>query len=89
MSRDIEQGTIKVAWLEEKAESMSSRMFNTVEEAEQFAEENNKKDYLIFKLLEQKDMEEFKWELLPYGRFGLFKKLFRIYKNGLLSKLMH
>lgn len=88
MPHAIEQGTIKIAWLEDKAEHMSSRMFNTVEDAEQFAKDTDKKDYLIFKLIEHKDMEEFKWELLPYGRFGLFKRLFGIYKKGLLSKVI-
>lgn len=88
MSRDIEQGTIKIAWLEDNPEHMGSKMFDSVEDAEAFVIQTNKKDYLIFQLIEQKDMEEFSWELLPYGRFSLFKKLFGIYKKGLLSKLI-
>lgn len=88
MSRDIEQGTIKIAWLEDNPQHMGSKVFDSVEDAEAFAIETNKKDYLIFKLIAQKDMGAFPWGLLPYGRLGLSKRLFGIYKKGLLQKLI-
>jgi hypothetical protein len=78
------EGTIKVVWINE-GEKIYSKMFKDIESAEEFS--RNKKDYLVFKLLEQEDMEEFVWEVLPYGRHDLYKTLLNQYKSGLLSIL--
>jgi hypothetical protein len=74
-----EQGTIKVVWIEDDPEEIYSRMFESEVEAEAFAQ--SKKDYLIFALIQQQDMRDFSWRLLPYGRADLYTKLFRNYKK--------
>lgn len=71
------EGTIKVVWIVEGKNEIYSKMFKTEEEAEAFARE--KKDYLIFSLLEQEHMKEFTWKLLPYGNYDLYQKLISLY----------
>lgn len=78
-----EKGTIKVVWID-RTELIYSKMFDDEEVAEKFAKA--KKDFLIFKLVKQKNMEEFTWKLLKYGRYNVYKFLFDQYKKGLLSK---
>ena len=78
-----ERGTIKVVWIDD-SEFIYSKMFNDEVNAEEFAKD--KKDYLIFKLVKQKNMEDFTWKLLNYGRYKVYKFLFNQYKKGLLSR---
>jgi hypothetical protein len=78
MAPVIEKGTIKVVWLEDRVENIYSKMFESESEAITFG--RTKKDYLIFRLLWHKEMNEFSWELLPQGKFSLYKKLFRLYR---------
>jgi hypothetical protein len=85
MTQIYEKGTIKIVWIED-SELIYSKMFESEEDAEKFA--HDKKDYLIFKLVTQKNMEDFSWVILPYGRYKIYKLLFDQYKNGLLSKLI-
>ena len=64
-------------------------MFESEAEAENYAQP--KKDYLIFKLIKQKDMNEFSWEILPYGRYSIYKKLamkYKKFKLGFLKLLL-
>jgi hypothetical protein len=67
-----EKGTIKVVWITD-GEEIYAHMFESEADAVQFAQD--KEDYLIFRLLREKNMEEFTWKLLPYGRAGLYKIL--------------
>ena len=50
-----EKGTIKVVWLDENINKIHSKMFESEAEAENYAQP--KKDYLIFKLIKQKDIK--------------------------------
>lgn len=77
--RDFEKDTIKVVWIEDDPGKIYSRMFDNETEAEAFAKD--KKDYLIFTLITQKNMEDFSWELLPYGRHKIYRTLFRLYRG--------
>jgi len=79
MARQIEKGTIKVAWLEKDSDTLYSKMFDDVESAKKFAKD--KKDYLIMKLVTQKEMEEFSWKVLPFGKYKLYGLLFKIYRS--------
>ena len=74
-----EKGTIKVVWIEKDPDEIYSQMFDTEEAAEKFAED--KKDYLIFALVTQKDMREFSWKILPYGKYKMYTLLFKNYKK--------
>ena len=80
-----EKGTVKVVWID-GGEKIYSKMLDDEEKACSFSQ--NKKDFLIFKLLSECNMEEFTWKLLPHGRFDLYSKLLKIYKKGVLSKLL-
>lgn len=81
-TRSYERGLIKVVWIDNN-EFIYSKMFDDEKPAEKFAKD--KKDYLIFKLVRQNDMEDFTWKLLKYGRYDVYKFLFNQYKKGLLS----
>lgn len=73
-----EKGTIKVVWVEDNPRTIFSRMFEDEKEAEDFAE--GKKDYIIFRLLYQKNMEEFSWEILPYGHHKIYTILVKTFR---------
>jgi hypothetical protein len=77
-SKIYEKGTIKVVWLEKDPLKIYSRMFEDERSAVKFGKV--KKDYVIYKLLEQKNMKDFSWELLPYGKYKVYKLLFRVYR---------
>lgn len=74
-----EKGTIKVVWIEQDPERIYSKMFEDEKIADKFAK--SKKDYIIFALVKQENMEEFEWVLLPYGHHDLYKKLLRYYQK--------
>lgn len=84
---NYEQGKIKVVWIERDPEKIYSKMFNLEEEAEQFGE--TKEDYVIFALEKQKNMEEFSWKLLPYGRYLLYSRLVKMLRVEKLHMLLH
>lgn len=79
VTRVYEKGTIKVVWTESDPLRIFSKMFDGERAAQAFAED--KRDYVIFLLLQQKDMEEFSWKLLPYGKYKLYTILFRLYRG--------
>nr|AKQ04346.1 hypothetical protein [uncultured Microgenomates bacterium Rifle_16ft_4_minimus_5036] len=83
----FEKGLVKVVWISRNSKRIYSKMFNTIKEAEDFAKE--KKDYIIFKLLKQKDLKEFSWEILPYGQHKLYSLLINNYQKhkSKISKL--
>jgi hypothetical protein len=93
----FEKGLIKVVWIENDPKRIYSKMFDTVKEAEGFAKE--KKDYIIFRLLKQKDLKEFSWEILAYGQHKLYNLLVSNYQkhkdkisklpSGTFSKLLN
>lgn len=60
-------GTLKVAWVEDNVEYLSSEMFkpNELNEAVAFGEEQG--DYMLMQLIQQKD-DYYRWRVLPYGR---------------------
>jgi len=66
----IEKGTIKVVWLSKNRKKIFSKMFESEDEAEKFGKKKRK--YLIFKLIKQKRMKEFEWEILHYGMADIY-----------------
>lgn len=84
-----EKGTIKVVWIEHDPDEIYSKMFEDELDAERFAKK--KGDYIIFSLVTQKNMEEFSWKILPYGKHKLYKKLihnYQKYRGSILEKLL-
>lgn len=79
----IEEGIIKVAWIEEQDNILFSKMFDSLAEAKKFTKK--KEHSLIFKLLRRKDLE-FKWELIDYGKAKDFFALVKIYREYGLEK---
>jgi hypothetical protein len=77
---EYEQGKIKVVWLEDNPRQLHSQMFPDLDSARRFA--HDLKDYLIFSLVSQENMEKFTWQLLPYGNYSLYQKLFRLYRQS-------
>ena len=62
-------------------------MFDSLDEAVKFSK--NKKCYCIFKLIKQKKLKEFKWEVLDYGESKEFNKIvpFLFLYNKILEKV--
>lgn len=83
-----EKGRVKVVWVGADSEVIYSKMFTTVDKAIRFS--SKKEDYLIFKLIYQQNMEEFCWELLPFGKYKLYQTIIQTYKKPktTLNKLM-
>jgi phage major head subunit gpT-like protein len=79
MANVFEKGKIKVVWIEKDANKIYSKMFNELDKALKFTE--NKDDFLVFSLLKQKNLEDFSWKLLPYGKHKIYKFLFKSYKQ--------
>lgn len=75
----IEKGTIKVVWITKSTKRIYSKMFENVKDAEIFGKK--KKDYLIFKLLWNKNYKTFAWTLLPYGNYKLYERALRFYRK--------
>jgi len=76
--KPYERGQIKVVWIEEDNLKIYSKMFNDVKQAKKFA--GSKKDYVIFALIHQKNMEEFTWKLLPYGKYKIYLRILEFYR---------
>ena len=74
-----EKGTIKAVWIKDDSGRIYSKMFNQVEKARKFAE--IKKDYIIFALVKQKNMQDFEWKILPYGKYRLYQLAIRLYRK--------
>lgn len=74
----FEKGLIKVVWLERDLDKIYSQMFENESSAVKFA--RPKKNFVIYKLLWQKNLNEFAWEILPYGNHKLYKIFLRLYK---------
>ncbi|MCH8821506.1 hypothetical protein IID23_03195 [Patescibacteria group bacterium] len=75
----FEKGTIKVVWVEDDPKRIYSKMFESVKDVEKFAKE--KQDYIVFKLIRQKNLEEFEWEIMPLGRYQLYETLLKNYNK--------
>lgn len=67
------KGKIKVVWIEDDPKKIYSKMFDVQKEAKKFVQ--GKKDFLIFALKSQSNMEDFVWKLLPYGRYKVYLSL--------------
>ena len=75
----IENGTIKVVWISRNGKRIFSKMFKTISEAKKFGKK--KKDFLIFKLINHKKMQEFEWKLLPYGNGEAYLTLIKFFRK--------
>lgn len=85
----LERGTVKVVWLSDQINKVHSKMFDDLRSAQEFAKA--KEDFLMFKLLTHKDYKDYSWEILPYGRYSLYKKameLYKKYKGAFLSNVL-
>lgn len=83
-----EKGVIKVVWIEDNPDRIYSKMFIDVEKAKHFS--RSKKDYIIFALVKQKNMQDFEWKILPYGKHRLYQlaiRLYRKYGSGIIKLL--
>jgi len=76
----FEKGTIKVVWVEDDPKLIYSKMFESVKDVEKFAK--GKLDYIVFKLIRQKNLEEFEWEIIPLGRYQLYETLLKNYNKN-------
>ncbi|MBI4225575.1 hypothetical protein HY612_00505 [Candidatus Roizmanbacteria bacterium] len=74
-----EKGTIKVVWIEADLSGIFSKMFTNLEEAKKFGK--SKKDYIIFALIKQKNMQDFEWKILPHGKHKLYRLALRLYQR--------
>ena len=80
-------GTLKVVWVEDNVEYLSSDMFKSDQIDQAVAYGKTKGAFMIMKLIsQQKDL--YRWKLLPYGKHkeylkgvGLSKKLGEIFGN--------
>jgi len=81
-------GTLKVAWIENNVEYLSSDMFkpNQLDEAVAFGEKQG--DYMIMQLIQQSN-DYYRWRVLPYGRHKQYlngmrftRKLEKLFKGG-------
>ena len=75
----IEKGTIKVVWITKSTKHIYSKMFENVKDAEKFGKKKN--DYIIFRLLWNKNYKTFAWTLLPYGNHKLYERALRFYQK--------
>lgn len=87
----IEKGTIKVVWITKSTKRIYSKMFDDVKSAEKFGK--SKGDYLIFKLLWNRNYKTFGWTLLPYGNYKLYQGALRFYqkyknKRSIIEKIL-
>ena len=73
------KGTIKVVWLERDPLHIYSKMFESIDEADEFG--RTKGDYVIFSLVKQAKMEEFAWKLLPYGNYKMYLSVVNGYRK--------
>ena len=76
----IERGTIKVVWISKNRKRIHSKMFENLKRADAFG--RIKKDYIIFKLIKEKNMNEFEWEILPYGKHKTYNLILNLYAKG-------
>jgi hypothetical protein len=81
-------GTLKVAWIENNVEYLSSDMFkpNQLDEAVAFGEKQG--DYMIMQLIQQSN-DYYRWRVLPYGRHKQYlngmrftRKLEKLFKGN-------
>ncbi len=76
----LEKGKIKVVWASKDGKQLHSKMFDTISDAETFGAA--KKDYIMFQLTSQKHMNEFTWNILPYGKHTYYKAFLTAYRKG-------
>lgn len=76
----IEKGTIKVVWVAKNKKRIHSKMFENIKQADKFG--GTKGDYIIFKLVKHKGMDEFEWEILPYGKHKTYSLILNLYTEG-------
>jgi hypothetical protein len=77
--KNYEEGKLKVVWIESNPEEIYSKMFEGKKAALAFAK--GKDDFLLFRLIAQKKMEKFSWELLPYGRYKYYLAALEMYRK--------
>jgi hypothetical protein len=78
VNEELAKGLIKVVWIEKDLDEIYSRMFDDEKAAERFG--RTKKDFVVFRLLWQRNLKEFGWVILPYGKQRLYKTFLKIYK---------
>ena len=87
----IEKGNYKVVWVSKDTKKTYSKMFENVEHAKVYGKW--KKDYLIFRLVNQKNHKEYTWILMPYGNHKLYEMALKFYtkhkgKRAVIEKII-
>ena len=75
----LEKGTYKVVWITKNTKRIYSKMFEDLDQAKKFGEK--KKDFLMFRLLKNKNFKEYSWNLLPYGNYKLYETALKLYQK--------
>lgn len=81
----IEKGTIKVVWVAKNKKRIHSKMFESIKQADKFG--GTKDDYIIFRLVKRRGMDEFEWEILPYGKHKIYNLILNLYTEGKIFRL--
>jgi hypothetical protein len=86
--KGYEQGKVKVVWIETDPERIYSKMFENEKAADAFGKK--KKNYVIFELVWQANMEEFEWKLKPFGQHKFYRWLLTSFMRheGLIRRLV-
>lgn len=66
-------GTLKVVWVEDNIEYLSSNMFKPDQLNEAIAYGKKRGDYMIMQLVSQ-EKDLYRWRLLPYGNYNQYLK---------------
>jgi hypothetical protein len=79
------KGTIKLTWINPKDNTiLESSMHESVDEAIKNVPKNIKKnDFLIFELIDTNGIQ-YKWKLLPYGRYSQYKYGMEFFDNDFI-----
>ena len=85
--KPYEKGIVKVVWIEmdKGPDEIYSKMFNSLTEGIEFAKD--KENFLVFGLVSQKNMEEFSWQLLPFGKYKLYHIIIKAFQHKLLKQI--
>ena len=79
------KGTIKLTWINPKDNTiLESAMYQSVDEAlKNIPKTIKKNDFLIFELVST-DGVQYKWKLLPYGRYAQYKYGMEFFDNDFI-----
>jgi len=82
-------GTIKLTWIDPEDYSLlNGQMFDSIEDAEKFANENEiGSNWLIFKLVTTNG-NRYEWKVLPYGKQDTYKNAVQLFNSKIIKFLI-